>query len=191
MAEAAHQRNAVVSSESEELILVDADDNPIGYLDKARCHDGDGLLHRAFSLFIFDTDGRLLLQQRAPGKRLWGGYWSNSCCSHPRRSETMEVAIRRRQLQELGLECSLQFLYKFRYQAHFADIGSEHELCWVYAGRSRHDPNVNRNEVSAWRWISANDLNRELIQQPDTFTPWFKLEWARLQAEYWDTILRL
>jgi isopentenyl-diphosphate delta-isomerase len=78
-----------VSSESEELILVDRDDNEIGYISKADAHDGAGVLHRAFSLFLFNDAGELLLQQRAHEKRLWGGYWSNSCCSHPRRGESL------------------------------------------------------------------------------------------------------
>ena len=91
--ESAHR---IVSSEAEELILVDGEDNETGYLSKAACHDGDGVLHRAFSLFLFDSAGRLLLQQRAATKRLWPGFWSNSCCSHPRRGESMEVATSRR-----------------------------------------------------------------------------------------------
>ena len=88
--------NRVVSSEAEELILVDEQDNETGYLSKAACHDGDGVLHRAFSVFLFNDRGELLLQQRSPSKRLWGGYWSNSCCSHPRRGESIQVATRRR-----------------------------------------------------------------------------------------------
>lgn len=190
MAEPA-KRDAIVSSEAEELILVDADDNTIGYLDKAGCHDGQGVLHRAFSLFIFDADGRLLLQQRAPGKRLWPGYWSNSCCSHPRRRESMDEAVERRLYEELGMQSSLQFLYKFTYHAPFRDLGSERELCWVYIGRGHGDPEVNSNEISAWRWIDPDDLDRELDSDPEAFTPWFKLEWSRLRDAFMDDIRRL
>ena len=92
----------IVSSESEQLILVDRDDNEIGYVSKADAHDGAGMLHRAFSLFLFNDAGELLLQQRAPEKRLWGGYWSNSCCSHPRRGESLDIATSRRLLDELN-----------------------------------------------------------------------------------------
>ena len=94
----------IVSSEAEELILVDSDDNETGFLSKAECHDGQGQRHRAFSLFLFNEDGELLLQQRAASKRLWPGYWSNTCCSHPRRGETLEVATRRRLRDELNIE---------------------------------------------------------------------------------------
>lgn len=187
MAEPA-KRDAIVSSEDEQLILVDADDQAIGFLDKAGCHDGEGILHRAFSLFIFDARGHLLLQQRASGKRLWPGYWSNSCCSHPRRQETMNEAVDRRLEEELGMRSDLQFLYKFDYHANFGDVGSERELCWVYIGLSNEDPVVNRTEISAWRWISPDELDAELAAEPESFTPWLKLEWTRLRNQYQDRI---
>lgn len=94
------EQHRTVSSESEELILVDRDDNEFGYTSKSDAHDGGGILHRAFSVFLFNDAGELLLQQRAREKRLWGGYWSNSCCSHPRRGETLPVATSRRLLDE-------------------------------------------------------------------------------------------
>lgn len=104
----------VVSCESELLILVDEQDREIGHGSKAACHDGEGVLHRAFSLFIFNEAGELLLQQRSAQKRLWPMFWSNSCCSHPRQGETMEQAVHRRLEQELGMTSALQYLYKFR-----------------------------------------------------------------------------
>ena len=93
--------NRVVSSESEELILVDAQDRPVGRSSKAAAHDGDGQLHRAFSVFLFNARGELLLQQRGREKRLWPGYWSNSCCSHPRIGESMEIATHEREIEAL------------------------------------------------------------------------------------------
>ncbi len=189
MAEAAVSLgDRVVSSDSEELILVDTGDNPIGYQAKAACHDGDGLLHRAFSLFIFNSAGELLLQQRSPGKRLWPMYWSNSCCSHPRRGETMEQAVDRRLAEELRLHCPLTFVYKFRYQADFGELGAEHELCWVYVGVSDDPVRVNANEIAAWRYLSPQAIDREMHSNPDAFTPWFKLEWDRLRGEYRDVL---
>ena len=119
----------VAALDSEALILVDEADREVGHLSKAQCHDGQGVLHRAFSLLIFNGEGELLLQQRAASKRLWPLYWSNSCCSHPRRAESMETAIHRRLHEELGLRCPLQFLFKFQYQAQFESAGSEQELC--------------------------------------------------------------
>jgi len=106
-----------VSSEREELILVDADDNETGFGTKADCHDGEGVLHRAFSLFLFNAEGELLLQQRGSQKRLWPGFWSNSCCSHPRRGETMPVATLRRLSDELNISAQLEYIYQFCYQA--------------------------------------------------------------------------
>lgn len=181
----------VISDERDPLILVDADDNELGTLDKGACHDGDGVLHRAFSLFIFDAAGRLLLQQRARGKRLWPGFWSNSCCSHPRHGETMDEAVDRRLEQELGLQCRLHRLFRFQYQARYGAEGSEHELCSVYAGRSDRDPRVNDTEISAWRWITADALDAELAADGDAFTPWLRIEWARIRREHMASIAAL
>jgi len=174
----------IVSSEDEPLILVDSADREVGVLPKADCHDGDGVLHRAFSLFVFNSEGALLLQQRQADKRLWPLFWSNSCCSHPRAGEAMPLAIRRRLEQELGLTAKLGFLYKFEYVAHFGDAGTEHELCWVYAGTTAAQPVINTSEIAAWRWVAPADLDAELVATPDVFTPWFKLEWHALRDTY-------
>lgn len=176
-------RSDIVSSEREPLILVDSDDRELGALDKSACHDGGGVLHRAFSLFVFNARRELLIQRRAAGKRLWPSYWSNSCCSHPRAGEAMSQAIHRRLQQELGLAATLRFVYKFEYEARYADLGTEHELCWVYVGRSASEPVINTTEISAWRWIAPAELSEELAARGHTYTPWLKLEWARLTRE--------
>jgi len=176
--------NGIVSSESEDLILVNQDDAEIGTLSKARCHDGAGVLHRAFSLFIFNLQGKLLLQQRSAGKRLWPLFWSNSCCSHPRQGETMEEAMGRRLDEELGITTTLEFVYKFSYQARYGDFGSENELCSVYLGRCDQPIQVNQREISDFRFINVDDLQAELTQSGDNFTPWFRLEWERLGSEF-------
>ncbi|MFC0710553.1 isopentenyl-diphosphate Delta-isomerase [Azorhizophilus paspali] len=173
-----------VSFNDEPLVLVDAYDREIGFLDKASAHQGQGLLHRAFSLFVFNRRGELLLQQRAAGKRLWPGFWSNTCCSHPRRGETLDEAVERRLNEELSMQCKLQFLFKFEYQAQFDAEGAEHELCSVYAGRSDEAPSLNLSEVSALRYISPEALDAEMAEHPQRFTPWFKIEWERLRREY-------
>ncbi len=174
----------IVSSESEALILVDSSDRVLGCLDKSAAHDGDGVLHRAFSLFIFDRRGRLLLQQRAQGKRLWPEYWSNSCCSHPRHGETMEEAVHRRLEQELGMTAELAFTYKFEYHATFENLGSEHELCWVYVGTTSDEPVINTTEIMDWRWIEPSALSRAIEAEPHRYTPWLKMEWERLTSEF-------
>lgn len=183
MAEApASDCHEVVSSEDEPLILVDEADNEIGFLSKGECHDGDGVLHRAFSIFIFNSAGELLLQQRSADKRLWPLYWSNTCCSHPRRGESVEIATERRLAEELAMTSDLRFLFKFRYQATFGELGSEHELCWVYAGSSDDTPKPNANEIAAIRWVSPEDLDHEFATRPETLTPWFAKEWPRVKA---------
>lgn len=174
----------VVSSEGEQLILVDEDDREIGSLDKAACHDGGGVLHRAFSLFIFNREGELLLQQRGSTKRLWPLYWSNSCCSHPRVGETMEEATSRRLHEELNIEAELEFVYKFAYAAQFDAAGSENELCWVYLGRTSKAPAPNSHEIAGIRWVAADRLRADLEGEPADFTPWFRLEWRRLAEDH-------
>lgn len=183
-------QHEVVSFDSEKLILVNAADEDVGYLDKAACHKGEGTLHRAFSVFIFNHDGQLLLQQRSGNKPLWPLFWSNSCCSHPRQGESMALATRRRLSQELGLASELQFVYKFQYQAQYDDNSAEHELCWVFLGHSDDEPKVNPNEISAWRYIGVSELEAEMARHPEHFTPWFKMEWTRLRHDYADLLAR-
>ena len=175
----------IVSSDDEPLILVDSADKAVGSLAKSACHDGAGILHRAFSLFVFNAAGETLLQQRHADKRLWPGFWSNSCCSHPRIGEEVAVAVKRRAWDELGLSLEPEFLYKFEYQATYGESGSEFELCWVFWAQERNaTPRINTTEISAWRWIAPEALDRELEETPQVFTPWLKMEWQRLRRGY-------
>ncbi len=179
----------IVSSENECLILVDENDNETGVLSKAECHDGEGRLHRAFSVFLFNQDGELLLQQRASRKRLWPMFWSNSCCSHPREAEEVEDAGRRRLREELNLQCELDFLYKFQYQANFGELGAENEFCHVFAGYTDDGVIAHPDEIADWRYIDPDELTREIAEDGSRFTPWLKMEWQRIQAEFLDEIL--
>lgn len=176
--------DAIVSDEGERLILVDEHDRPTGYASKAECHDGDGLLHRAFSLFVLDAKGRVLMQQRSSEKRLWPMCWSNSCCSHPREGETMEEATQRRLEEELGIYCEFKYLFKFRYQKKYRNEGSEHEYCWVYLGRSDEPVRYNRNEIASWCFIQPSALDRLLFDHPEWFTPWFRMEWRQIMQDH-------
>ena len=173
-----------VSFDDEPLILVDEHDNEIGYRSKGACHAGHGTLHRAFSIFLFDNRGRVLLQQRSASKPLWPLYWSNSCCSHPRRGENMEQALHRRLREELGLDAALEFAYKFIYQADFDDVGAEHELCHVYIGAARGEVSVHPEEIADWRWVPIEVVTRQLSDFPERYTPWFKLEWEDLMKGF-------
>ncbi len=177
--------NSGIMADSEALILVDEADRSLGHLSKALCHKGVGVLHRAFSLLIFNDRGELLIQQRAATKRLWPLYWSNSCCSHPRRAESMEAATRRRLLEELGLSCDLQFLFKFRYQAQFDATGAENELCSVFIGCCDRPLHINAEEIADWRWINPEVLQAQMSAADNSrFTPWFKLEWTRVWNDH-------
>ncbi len=166
------------------LILVDRDDAVIGYCDKGRCHARNGLLHRAFSVFIFNDEKKLLLQRRSKEKLLWPLYWSNSVCSHPRKGESYETAAARRVKEELGIECELHFLFKFQYQVSFEDIGAEHELCAVLIGRTDSPLLVNKEEIAEVKYLSMDSLEAELKVNSALYSPWFKIEWGRIRKEY-------
>ena len=179
-------KTEIVSRDDEPLILVNSKDEALGSLAKSACHDGAGVLHRAFSLFVFNAQGETLLQRRHADKRLWPGYWSNSCCSHPRTGEGMTAAVKRRAWDELGLSVLPEFLFKFEYQATYGETGSEFELCSVYWARERTTttPRVNTTEIADWRWIAPPALDREIDATPQSFTPWLKMEWQRLRREF-------
>jgi len=133
---------------------------------------------------LFNEKGELLLQQRGSDKRLWPGFWSNSCCSHPRRGESLAVATSRRLSDELNISAELEHVYHFCYQAEFSEAGSENELCHVFLGRVDGEVNPNDSEIENVRFISLSDLNREFRDQPQHFTPWFAEEWNTLQEKY-------
>lgn len=182
----------VVSSDDELLIVVDEKDRPIGSMSKRDCHDGQGILHRAFSVFLFDQNDRLLIQQRAAGKRLWPLYWANSCCSHPRVGETLAAATRRRLREELGASARLEFVYRFRYQAPYGELGAEHELCSVYVGRlatERLQPNPE--ELADWRFAGVDAVDQLMAERPNRVAPWFRMEWRDLRGQYRDRVRQL
>ena len=179
-------RGQQVSFADEPLILVDSDDLPAGHDSKERVHAGDGLLHRAFSVFLFLDADTVLLHERSAEKPLWPGFWTNSCCSHPRRGECNHTATQRRLQQELGVTAELTYLYKFEYAARYLDVGSERELCSVYVGALQQPlaPRPNPTEIAAWGWFDCTAVDAWLAREPERFTPWFKLEWAALRGPY-------
>lgn len=155
------------------LILVDANDQQTGVANKLLVHR-DGLLHRAFSLFVFDSDGRLLLQRRAPEKYHSAGLWTNTCCGHPRDGEGTDDAAHRRLGEEMGFDCALQEVTAFIYEAQVPGGLIEHELDHVYIGRYDGEPVSNPDEASDWMWIEPHRLLSWMDAEPELFTVWFK-----------------
>lgn len=163
----------MTSSKDEELILVDEHDQPIGTGLKLSVHK-DGLLHRAFSIFIFNGKGQLMLQRRALGKYHSGGLWTNTCCGHPRPKETVLGAAHRRLQEEMGFDCALHEAGTLTYRAEVSQGLIEHEFDHVFVGRFDGDVHPDPEEALDWQWIDLDTLHTALVTQPDTFTVWFK-----------------
>ncbi len=160
---------------AEQLILVDADDREIGVGEKLGTHR-EGALHRAFSVFVFDRRGRLLLlQKRAATKYHSAGLWSNTACGHPRPGEATETAARRRLREEMGFDCELREAFAFLYRAEVGGALVEHEYDHVFVGAYGGEPAPDPAEVADWRWVSTGELRRALREEPRRYTRWLKL----------------
>jgi isopentenyl-diphosphate delta-isomerase len=161
---------------TEHVILVDENDHEIGVCEKIAAHENGGRLHRAFSVFVFHPDGRLMLQQRALAKYHFGGLWTNTCCSHPRPGETSEAAATRRLQEEMGFVVALREAGTFLYRATDAKTGlTEHEYDHIFVGTFDGEPNLNPGEVMAWEWRTIAEIQCDLTAHPERFTPWFPL----------------
>ena len=164
----------------ERVILVDEAGREIGSEAKLTAHRL-GRLHRAFSVFVFDSGGRLMLQRRATGKYHSGGLWSNTCCGHPRPGEETCAAAARRLREEMGFECLLEPAGEFIYWAELGDELIEHEYDHVFIGWLDGTPEPDPDEVAEWRFASLGQIRREIAVTPDAFTAWFGQALARLQ----------
>jgi isopentenyl-diphosphate delta-isomerase len=158
---------------AEQVVLVDAQDNEIGLMDKQEAHE-KGLLHRAFSVFLFTSDGRLLLQRRALHKYHSAGLWTNTCCSHPLPGEgNLEAAMRRLQ-EEMGIVCPLECAFSFLYRQAVGEL-VEHELDHVFIGTFDGEPVINPMEVAEWKCVRTDALLADLQAHPEDYTVWFRL----------------
>lgn len=157
-----------------EVILVDANDNAIGTMEKMEAHK-KGLLHRAFSVLIFNSKGELLIQKRASTKYHSGGLWTNTCCSHPTPQESIEQAAKRRLKEEMGIEAEPTFTYKFIYKTDLDKNLIEHEVDHVLTAQFDGEPEVNENEVEDWKYVGLKELQRDAQDNPHLYTEWFKL----------------
>ncbi len=156
----------------EQVILVDQFDNELGSIEKMEAHQL-GVLHRAFSVFIFDKDGRMLLQQRALHKYHSGGLWTNACCSHPRPGEQVESAAKRRLTEEIGIETDLEPMFNFTYKATVENGLTEHEFDHVFYGQFNGKLVPNEQEVMSIRFATIEDISSQIREEPARFTAWF------------------
>ncbi|MCF8303556.1 MAG: isopentenyl-diphosphate Delta-isomerase [Bacteroidales bacterium] len=163
----------------DQLILVDNNDKEMGRAGKMQVHQ-QGLMHRAFSIFVFNSNNEMLLQKRASDKYHSAGLWSNTCCSHPRWGEKLEKATHRRLKEEMGFDCPMEKAFHFIYKADFNNGLIEHELDHVFIGRYNGRPKLNVNEAEDWKWIPVNDLRQDIELNPDDYTIWFKISYDRV-----------
>ena len=167
--------------EEQEVILVNEKDEQIGTMKKMEAHE-KGLLHRAFSVFIFDKKGRMLLQQRAAEKYHGAHLWTNACCSHPLPGETVESAARRRLKEELGFSTELREIFTFTYKAEVENDLVEHEYDHVFAGEYEGGLDPNPTEVSGFLYTEMSELKRQIDNDPLKFTSWFKIAFPKIES---------
>ena len=165
------------------VILVDENDNETGTMEKMRAHR-EAKLHRAFSVFVFNSKNELMLQQRALHKYHSGGLWTNTCCSHPRPGETSEEAAHRRMIEEMGFDCEMQEIFSFLYCRELDHGLTENELDHVFTAESDTLPEINTEEVESWKYISPDKLKESLIKEPELYTEWFKI----ICLEHWNKL---
>jgi isopentenyl-diphosphate delta-isomerase len=162
----------------EEVILVDTNDVPLGTMSKMEAHE-KAILHRAFSVFILNKEGQLMLQQRALSKYHSPGLWTNTCCSHQRLGETNIEAGNRRLQEEMGFKTPLKELFSFVYKATFDNGLTEHEFDHVILGYYDSEPIINHEEVTNWKWMNLEEIIKEIKTTPDNYTAWFKIIFDR------------
>lgn len=165
-----------------EVILVNEKDEELGFMDKMEAHE-KGLLHRAISVFIFNSDNEWLLQQRAEHKYHSGLLWSNASCTHPMSGEEEITAANRRLEEEMGMKASLKKLFNFQYKAYLDNDLIEHELDHVFVGYTNQKPVMNPEEVCDYRYVSTEELQKEMQATPEKFSEWFKLLFDRMHKE--------
>lgn len=156
------------------VLLVDENDQVVGTMEKLEAHQ-KGLLHRAFSILLFNSKGELLLQKRARNKYHSGGLWTNTCCSHPLPDETMESATRRKLKQEMGIDLQPEFAYKFIYRSVLDSQLTEHECDYVFIGTYDGEPDINRDEVEDWKFVPLDHIRKDAKKHPEQYTSWFRL----------------
>lgn len=168
--------------ERNNVVLVDENDNAIAEMEKLVAHE-QGCLHRAFSVFVFNGKGELLLQQRANHKYHGAGLWTNTCCSHPQWGETVVLSAEERLNYEMGMQCDLKLVYSFIYNERVENNLTEHELDYIFVGYSDQNPVLNRDEVQDYKWINADKIISDIKNNPSRYTVWFKQAFPELLSK--------
>jgi isopentenyl-diphosphate delta-isomerase len=169
--------------ERNNVVLVNHDDSAIAVMEKLDAHR-KGLLHRAFSIFIFNNKDEMLLQQRAANKYHGGNLWTNACCSHPQWGEDVTQSATQRLHYEMGIRCDLEYLFKFTYRAAVENNLIEHEVDYIFVGCTDVTPTVNMAEVQNYQWLTSEILMQRLHSQPEQFTAWFKVLAEKVIGEF-------
>ncbi|TVR82537.1 MAG: isopentenyl-diphosphate Delta-isomerase [Chitinophagaceae bacterium] len=169
-------------SKDEYVVLVNKNDREVGIMEKMEAHE-KGLLHRAFSVLVFNKKGEWLLQKRADDKYHSPAKWTNTCCSHPRPEEKVEDAAARRLQEEMGFNTPLKHKFSFIYKAEFENNLIEHEFDHVFIGYYDKNPELNTQEASSYCWKKTKDISTEIQSNPENFTPWFKIIFERFLTE--------
>ena len=165
----------------ETVVLVDEKDNPVGYEEKIRAHSNGGKLHRAFSIFIYNSKNEMLLQLRSNSKHHFQNLWSNPCCSHPRKGEELANAVHRKLRQEFGFDTDLKETFSFVYKAEDLKSGlTEHEFDHVFVGTFDGVPKPNPKEIDDWKWVTPAVLKLDIANNPERYTPWLRIAFEEL-----------
>jgi isopentenyl-diphosphate Delta-isomerase len=166
---------------NEFVVLVDENDIDQGLMEKMEAHV-KGVLHRAFSVFIFNNNSEMLLQQRAFSKYHSPGLWTNTCCSHPRNKEKAIDAAHRRLIEEMGFDCEIIPAFTFKYKAPVGQGLIEHEFDHVFTGTYNSIPSPNPDEVAAWKWVAMTELEEDMLLNPEKYTVWFRIAFPELKS---------
>lgn len=170
----------------EKVVLVDEQDNEIGTMEKMEAHE-KALLHRAFSVFLFNDAGEMLIQKRASSKYHSGGLWTNTCCSHPRPDETSLNAAKRRLQEEMGISAEIEEIFSFLYRAELDKGLVEHEYDHVFFGKFNGEVQLNMEEAEDYSYVTMEKLEQDLIDHPELYTEWFKIALPRVK-QHWQQV---
>ncbi|MFZ4462665.1 MAG: isopentenyl-diphosphate Delta-isomerase [Bacteroidales bacterium] len=164
----------------EYVVLVNESDEETGFMEKMEAHE-KAILHRAFSVFLFNSQNEFLLQRRAFGKYHSPGLWTNTCCSHPRKDELAIDAAKRRLREEMGMQSEIREIFSFVYKADVGQGLTEHEFDHVFAGFTDDCPLINPEEVAEWKYLSLDELKQQMQAEPEQFTVWFRIAFAEVE----------